>query len=145
MRVNRGVRLLSNKKRKFGGLLNSSETQQSGCPRGMNDKQHRIVRAEPSCDIGCIDRAGGVAGVAMHECESEVSRRVMGAQADRLIERAGRAFVLALKPQCTAHRPMCRRIARVGLQSLSGGFKCQSNLVFLRACFEDERVLKMRK
>jgi hypothetical protein len=78
MCVNMSVRLLSTTNGKFGGLLNSAEPQQRERPRPMYRKQHRIKRAEMSCDVSCVYRARGIADLAMHHCEGVVSQRIAG-------------------------------------------------------------------
>jgi len=45
------------------------------------------------CDIGCVDRAPGISGLALHKGQRVVSKRIIGTQANGLIELANGAVV----------------------------------------------------
>jgi hypothetical protein len=89
----------------------------------VDRKQHGIKGTEAICDVGGVYRACGIPDLAMHHCEGVVSQRVTGTQMDGLTKRANGALVLSPKPKGSAHRPMRRRVAWIGFQSLSGSLK----------------------
>jgi hypothetical protein len=76
------------------GLLDLAEPPQ----RERRPEHHRIKWAEMSCDVNCIYRAGWVTGLGLHKSERVVSERIVGTQANGLIELANGTVVLVLKP-----------------------------------------------
>ena len=145
MDMNMCVRVLSGPNGKIGGLLDLAESQQRERPRPMHAKQHRIKRAEVVCSVSCVYGARGIAGLALHKCDSVVSKRIIGTQTDGLIQLATGAVMLVPKPQRSTDRAMCCRVTRIGRQCLSSSLKCQSNLAFTLARLQQECVLKMRE
>src|SRR5215470_2511304 len=67
MDMNMCVRVLSGTTGKIGGLLDFAQPQQRERPRPMHAKQHRIKRAEVNRRVGCVYRAPGIAGLALHK------------------------------------------------------------------------------
>ena len=63
-----------NKHGKIGGLLDLAEPQQRERPHPMRPEHHRIKRAETSCDVSCVYRASGIAGLSTAQMQESSER-----------------------------------------------------------------------
>jgi hypothetical protein len=88
----------SDKRRTIGSLLDPAKPQQCERSHPGRPEHHRIKRAELRCDLGCVDRAPGSPVWHCTKCQRVVNERIIGTQANGLIELGNGAVVRVRKP-----------------------------------------------